>query len=284
MADNGTIISPSSLTQLLDPQDSLIISRADGGSELADQAALNFGAEFASQAMKLAETGTGSLAIGLVDCYRFSRECLTTALESFHSQLVVLPFSSVQDCHPKGQSGLDLIIYYPHAGDTLEAVIVRDVGVLQQAMPGVPIVVLSDVEDAYQPRTIRSTLNSGAHGFIPTRSTGILVAIAAIRFVKAGGTFAPLEQLLAGRSDRGSLVPGAARQSPLTSRQMAVLSHLQQGKANKIIAHELSMSESTVKVHVRNIMRKIGATNRTQAAYKARQLWSRMELTQVSDQ
>ncbi len=53
---------------------------------------------------------------------------------------------------------------------------------------------------------------------------------------------------------------------------MAVLSHLQQGKANKIIAHELSMSESTVKVHVRNIMRKVGATNRTQAAYKARQM------------
>jgi DNA-binding NarL/FixJ family response regulator len=33
------------------------------------------------------------------------------------------------------------------------------------------------------------------------------------------------------------------------------------------------MSESTVKVHVRNIMRKMNATNRTQAVYKARQLW-----------
>ena len=57
-----------------------------------------------------------------------------------------------------------------------------------------------------------------------------------------------------------------AQQLSLTTRQIAVLSHLQQGKANKIIAHELRMSESTVKVHVRNIMRKMGATNRTQAA------------------
>jgi len=32
------------------------------------------------------------------------------------------------------------------------------------------------------------------------------------------------------------------------------------------------MSESTVKVHVRNIMRKVGATNRTQAVYKAQKL------------
>jgi DNA-binding NarL/FixJ family response regulator len=62
------------------------------------------------------------------------------------------------------------------------------------------------------------------------------------------------------------------KQIDLTSRQINVLARLRQGKANKIIAHELQMSESTVKVHVRNIMRKMGATNRTQAVYNARQL------------
>jgi DNA-binding NarL/FixJ family response regulator len=58
----------------------------------------------------------------------------------------------------------------------------------------------------------------------------------------------------------------------LTARQKAVLAQLQQGKANKIIAHELGMSESTAKVHIRNIMRKMGATNRTQAAFNALKL------------
>jgi DNA-binding NarL/FixJ family response regulator len=53
---------------------------------------------------------------------------------------------------------------------------------------------------------------------------------------------------------------------------MTVLSLLRLGKANKIIAYELGMSESTVKVHVRNIMRRMGATNRTQAVYKSQQL------------
>ena len=43
---------------------------------------------------------------------------------------------------------------------------------------------------------------------------------------------------------------------------------LRRGKANKIIAYELNLCESTVKVHIRNIMKKLGATNRTEVAYK----------------
>jgi DNA-binding NarL/FixJ family response regulator len=59
---------------------------------------------------------------------------------------------------------------------------------------------------------------------------------------------------------------------PLTTRELAVLSLLRQGKANKIIAYELGISENTAKVHIRNILRKVGATNRTQAIYKSSQL------------
>ncbi len=53
-----------------------------------------------------------------------------------------------------------------------------------------------------------------------------------------------------------------------TARQAAVIEALRRGKANKIIAYELSMCESTVKVHIRNIMKKLNATNRTEVAYK----------------
>jgi DNA-binding NarL/FixJ family response regulator len=251
--------------------------------ELTGQAALSFGAEFATQAMKLADCEIGPLTVGLIDCYRFSRECLMTVLEGLNPHLVVSPFSSVQSCIDENQKTLDLVIYYPHASDSWETAIARDVGAIRHAVPVSPIVVLSDVEDTHQPETIRNVLNSGAHGFIPTRTTGVLIAVAALRFVKSGGTFAPLDQLLTNRSNRGVTPPEAAQQNPLTSRQTAVLSLLQQGKANKIIAYELNMSESTVKVHIRNIMRKMGATNRTQVAYKARQLWGHKELGTVSD-
>jgi DNA-binding NarL/FixJ family response regulator len=51
-----------------------------------------------------------------------------------------------------------------------------------------------------------------------------------------------------------------------TPRQAAVLEAVQHGKANKVIAYELDLKESTVKVHVRNVMRKLGAHNRTELA------------------
>ena len=278
-SENDTVDRGSSATQLLSPGEPP--PKNDGKSP--GKAALNIGMEFASLATNSEESGNAPLVVGLIDCYRFSRECLMTALEGLHTDLGICPFTSVNDCITKNQNGLDLVIYYPHGNDASELAIERNVGAIREAVHGVPIVVLSDVEDENQPKTIRSTLSSGAHGFIPTRTTGILIAIAAIRFVKAGGTFAPLDQLLTNRPNRGSAQELVAQQLSLTTRQIAVLSHLQQGKANKIIAHELRMSESTVKVHVRNIMRKMGATNRTQAAYRATQLWNGAKFARVSD-
>ena len=46
---------------------------------------------------------------------------------------------------------------------------------------------------------------------------------------------------------------------------------IKQGKSNKVIAYDLNMCESTVKVHVRNIMKKLNAKNRTEVAMKAEQ-------------
>ena len=50
---------------------------------------------------------------------------------------------------------------------------------------------------------------------------------------------------------------------------MAVLNCLREGKSNKIIAYQLGMCENTAKAHVRNVLKKLGATNRTEAAYLA---------------
>ena len=58
-----------------------------------------------------------------------------------------------------------------------------------------------------------------------------------------------------------------------TMRQAEVVQALRKGKANKIIAYELNLRESTVKVHIRNIMKKLKATNRTEVAYKINDLF-----------
>ena len=52
----------------------------------------------------------------------------------------------------------------------------------------------------------------------------------------------------------------------LSPRETVILHSLMGGEANKVIARKLEITESTIKVHVKSILRKIGAANRTQAA------------------
>jgi DNA-binding NarL/FixJ family response regulator len=66
--------------------------------------------------------------------------------------------------------------------------------------------------------------------------------------------------------------PGEVSAVTFTERQTAVIQAIRIGKANKTIAYELNMCESTVKVHVRNIMKKLRATNRTQISFIAHQM------------
>ena len=60
-----------------------------------------------------------------------------------------------------------------------------------------------------------------------------------------------------------------AQQSPLTSREAQVLRHIGLGLSNREIAHSLQISIETVKEHVQNMLRKIGANDRTDAAVRA---------------
>jgi DNA-binding NarL/FixJ family response regulator len=133
-----------------------------------------------------------------------------------------------------------------------------------------PVVVVSDNEDTNQ---ILEALDRGARGFIPT-SVPLAVAVEAIRLVKAGGTFVPASSLMATRHavEQPGSKAEARGKGLFTEKQIAVVEALRQGKPNKIIAYELKLRESTVKVHIRNIMKKMKATNRTEVVYKINDL------------
>jgi DNA-binding NarL/FixJ family response regulator len=62
--------------------------------------------------------------------------------------------------------------------------------------------------------------------------------------------------------------PGGTVIGCLSEREHEVLAALRNGLSNKVIAGELKLSENTVKIHVRNVIRKLGATNRTMAALR----------------
>jgi two-component system nitrate/nitrite response regulator NarL len=60
----------------------------------------------------------------------------------------------------------------------------------------------------------------------------------------------------------------------LSSREVSILKKLTAGSSNKVIAYDLAITEATVKVHVKSILRKIHARNRTQAAIWAITNWA----------
>lgn len=138
---------------------------------------------------------------------------------------------------------------------------------LKASAPGVPVIILS--ESAEVADFCRS-LSIGARGHLPT-SVALDVGVEALRLVLAGGVFVPADSFVNGQNSMAASAC-AGRENPFTDRQSAVVDALRRGKPNKLIAHELNMSESTVKVHIHNIMKKLGAKNRTEVAIRVGEL------------
>ncbi|WP_116082417.1 response regulator [Tropicimonas sp. IMCC34011] len=114
------------------------------------------------------------------------------------------------------------------------------------------------------PEIAEQALASGAAGFLPkTLSARSLVN--AVRFMAMGEQYAPLDFLRGG--DDGPAHPLTEK---LSQREIQVLEGLTQGKSNKEIARDLDIREPTVKLHMKTLYRKIGASNRTQAAMIAK--------------
>ena len=65
--------------------------------------------------------------------------------------------------------------------------------------------------------------------------------------------------------------PKNAFSALLTEREMQMLKGLTQGKSNREIARDLAMTEPTIKLHMKTLYRKVGASNRTQAALIAKE-------------
>ena len=133
---------------------------------------------------------------------------------------------------------------------------------VRRLMPQAPLVILSDRE---HPQEVCAAFRHGAVGYMPT-STEPAVAIQALSFIKSGGSFFP-PSVLSSRLPQETEEP--VEEADLTARQEGVFDLLRLGHSNKVIARELGISESTVKVHARKIMRKYGVANRTQLAVAA---------------
>lgn len=131
--------------------------------------------------------------------------------------------------------------------------------------PDIPVAMISANEE---PDIIARAVEYGASGFIP-KSSEINQIVQAIQSIMQGNVWLPMDVKAQIEEARHRSADFAERLSALTPSQFRVLMMLVDGRKNKEIADEVCVTEATVKAHLTEIFRKLGVSNRTQAAMLA---------------
>lgn len=144
---------------------------------------------------------------------------------------------------------------------------------LRQAYPGTRIALIGESSD---PDRIRDAIKAEFDGFI-LETIHITAFPKAIELLILGErVFPPLPLATPVKTPAVSqLKPTTSALEGLSASEMRVLALLSNALANKVIARDLGISESTVKVHVKAILRKTGSRNRTDAALLAQGIGAR---------
>lgn len=207
----------------------------------------------------------------IIDKRVLERECLARGLLEHDSTFKISAVGSLDEFQKMPvESKTSAIVVILSARKPTDESVRAELRQFVAAVNPTPVIVVADSDE---PAEMLAALECGARGFIPT-SVKVKVAAEAIGLALAGGTFVPANGLLALREAVYASTSSARPLTTLfTTKEAAVVQALRKGKANKIIAYELNLCESTVKVHIRNIMKKLKATNRTEVAYKLREMF-----------
>jgi DNA-binding NarL/FixJ family response regulator len=222
------------------------------------------------------QPGSRASAVSILLCERrpLTRQCLAQALVERWPEAAVLPIAEWDELAETLEPRLfDLVLlsFGPRSAASPE--VAQEIVRVRQHLQA-PLAVLSDVDDV---RAAAGALRCGARAYISTTSE-LAVLVSILHLVCAGGTYVPADLI-----DQAPFAPVNHESNEIravlnpivetfTPKEIEIMGRLKDGKPNKIIAYELDICESTVKVHMRHIMGKLNATNRTQAALLAQQI------------
>lgn len=143
---------------------------------------------------------------------------------------------------------------------------------ITKEVPESHVLMLTVSEDADD---LLETLRAGASGYL-LKNIAADTLIAAIRTAAHGESvvspemMAKLLKSVGAEPGRGTLTDAkTAHRDKLTPREREILAFIARGQSNKEIARELAVAESTVKIHVQNMLRKLNLSSRVQAAVYA---------------
>jgi DNA-binding NarL/FixJ family response regulator len=203
------------------------------------------------------------LSVVIIEARALIRECLALCLQK-KLDLPVLTFASVRKWSEDPACASACVVILSGVDrhvDAEQTALLRELSSWER---DVPIVVFSDNENR---NNIAASLRCGAKGYVPS-DTPLEVAARAIKLVLVGGVFVPANVLIEPPEGDAPQTVAATPKLDFTARENDVVKALLKGKSNKVIAYDLSLSESSVKVHIRNVMRKLQVRNRTEAVIR----------------
>jgi len=236
---------------------------------------------------------SGKPFVAIVDIKNLRRASITSLLEPWANSesLRLTSFAPDQAREVlQAEPNFRMLIFSIGGESIAERENLRQLRELHEFATTAPLVIMSDRENA---QDVAAAISAEAKGFIHSGITSAL-AYQALSFILNGGTYFPtvtVQSLETGgkqadnshkelrsesesKNQNGTNGVGSAdsrhdsgyQSANLTSRQREVLEHVRRGESNKLIARQLGMTEGTVKVHIRQMMRKFHVSNRTQLA------------------
>jgi DNA-binding NarL/FixJ family response regulator len=219
----------------------------------------------------------------LVERREFIRGCLTCWLEKHCGEIAAMPVADVESAVRPDLLSRSVAAVIGMEPSEQHDWLYGQVAWLRARHTRLPIILVVESDQTRAASDLAAQLD--LQGYIPTFSS-LEVAAAAVHLVVAGGSYFPRprreeprqRELLLGREE---LAASRERIAELTARERAVLGLLGSGMPNKVIAHRLGMSLSTVKAHVHHIIRKLKVGNRTEVALLVQHLC--LGATEISD-
>jgi len=204
--------------------------------------------------------------VWLSDPHPLMRAGLRSQLEG-NGFRVLAEFCSIDDMAARaGETDLPQLIIVDHeaAHDT--------VGQLKSRFPRSAVILLGGEAGL---DALASAFAAGADGYL-LKNISASALVASCRLAMLGEKVFPrvVSQFLAAshrREHQGEPLPTCVGEIELSERELCVVRSLAAGQTNKSIANHLGITEATVKVNLKSILRKLGASNRTQVAIWALQ-------------
>jgi DNA-binding NarL/FixJ family response regulator len=198
----------------------------------------------------------------IVEDHPLFREALEGALQMAAPEANILQATSIDGALELLSSTVDLdliLLDLSMPGTTGLSGIIR----IRKAYPRIPVIIVSGHQD---PQIISGALSLGVSGYI-LKSASKQELAEGIGEVLRGSVCLPAAYRAQVRPQRAASPAQdlLKRLHELTPQQLRVLEMLKRGLQNKQIAYELKISETTVKVHVSDILRKLNVMSRTKA-------------------